>query len=90
MFSRSLANTRFSRSLHVSLMAVSGAILITFVPLPRKNARAVPAHMCQAAFRLLWNKQYLSNVSLNTARLPVCHGGPMAPAIINIEHRAHG
>lgn len=48
MFSRSLQNTRFSRSLHVSLMAVSGAILITFVPLPRKNARAVPARQQQA------------------------------------------
>ena len=33
---------RLMRSLNVSLIAVSGAILMTFVPLPRKNARRVP------------------------------------------------
>ncbi len=32
------------RSLQDSLMAVSGAILITFVPLPLKKALVVPAH----------------------------------------------
>ena len=34
---------RLMRSLQDSLIAVSGAILTTFVPLPRKNARGVPA-----------------------------------------------
>jgi hypothetical protein len=42
MRSRSGAMARLMRSLQDSLMAVSGAILITLVPLPRKKARAVP------------------------------------------------
>ena len=37
-------------------MAVSGAILITFVPLPRKNARAVPG---QATTSMRKSSSYL-------------------------------
>ena len=43
MCSRSATTISFMRSLHVSFIAVSGAILITFVPLPLKKARTVPA-----------------------------------------------
>ena len=44
MWSSSGTMLRLIRSLKVSLMAVSGAIFSTFVPLPRKNALSVPAH----------------------------------------------
>lgn len=40
---------RLMRSLQVSLMAVSGAILITLVPLPRKKALVVPAQISRSA-----------------------------------------
>ena len=43
MRSRSATTSSFMRSLKVSLMAVSGAILITFVPFPLKKALTVPA-----------------------------------------------
>ena len=50
MWSRSETMLRLIRSLKVSLMAVSGAIFRTFVPLPRKNALSVPAHRaCRSA-----------------------------------------
>ena len=42
---------RLMRSLQDSLMAVSGAILITLVPLPRKKALIVPAQHPLAAVR---------------------------------------
>ena len=42
---------RLMRSLQDSLMAVSGAILITLVPLPRKKALIVPAQPRAAALR---------------------------------------
>ena len=41
----SATSIRLMWSFAVSLIAVSGVILITFVPFPRKNARSVPAKL---------------------------------------------
>ena len=49
------------RSLQDSLMAVSGAILITLVPLPLKKALVVPAHRDSLKFHLRFETRDLQS-----------------------------
>ena len=59
MSSKSSTIRRLMWSLALSFIAVSGVILITLVPLPRKNARSDPAGVegtCQAPITLSGNK----------------------------------